>query len=746
MNFLLFIVIVLLLLAVLDLVVGVSNDAVNFLNSAIGSKVATFKTIVLIAALGVILGSVFSSGIMEIARKGIFYPQFFTFDVILIVFLAVMLTDVILLDVFNSLGLPTSTTVSIIFELLGASFVAGILFSYSKGDAVNEIFKYINFESTRTIISGIFLSIIIAFTTGVIVQYFCRLLFTFNYEKNLAKYGALFSGVGITSIFYFLLIKGLKGTTLISASAMDYIKGNTPYILLITFIVVTAILFLLQKYAKINPLKIVVLAGTFSLAMAFAGNDLVNFIGVPITGLLAYQNWVASGVASDMLYQDYLTSNDIIVPNYMLIIAGIIMALTMWFSAKAKKVTETEINLSRQDEGEERFKPNFLARKIVNSTILFGNMVSVIIPTSISDRYQNSFLKSKLSETAVIADQPAFDLVRASVNLVLSSILIAFATSMKLPLSTTYVTFMVAMGTSLSDNAWGRESAVYRVAGVLNVIGGWFVTAFVAFSISGLLAGILYLSGEIGAYLLIAAVFIYLIYSHVSFSNNEKKTLSATNKLSILESDDLSLIEKYKRLVANVIQDVREVYTLSLKGLVQGDLKKLKKANEQIQMLEDQSKKIKVKSIKYIKKLNSADKEIAEVILLSSDFIEDIIHSTKAISEETEYFIKNLHLVEDKHFLKTIIEVKTKMDAFLNLIVHTLHTQEIDDIEAIRAKRNELRSFINAQLEIQTLSIKTENLNTKQSILQTQLFLQSRDIQAVAMRICKMFNSFYKPV
>src|SRR5690606_21692569 len=423
MDWLLFLVIVLLILAIGDLIVGVSNDAVNFLNSAIGSKVAPFRTIIIIAVLGILIGALFSSGMMEIARKGIFHPEYFTFDKVLWIFLAVMLTDIVLLDIFNTLGLPTSTTVSIVFELLGAALMVGLLFSAEKQESITEALKYINIDSTFSIISGIFLSIFIAFTAGMLVQYFCRMVFTFQYENRLAKLGALFSGAGITTIIYFLLIKGMSGTTLFSQSFIAWVLSNTLVVLGVVFLIATAICYVLQHAFKINPLKIVVLAGTFSLAMAFAGNDLVNFIGVPISALMAYQNWADSGVAADQLYQTFLAESDIIVPNYMLFIAGLTMAATIWFSSKAKKVTETEVKLGSQNEDDdERFRPNAVSRSIVKSSFLLGNLIATIIPASIGQKYNISFEKEKLRQaTHVAGDAPAFDLVRASTNLILAS-------------------------------------------------------------------------------------------------------------------------------------------------------------------------------------------------------------------------------------------------------------------------------------------------------------------------------------
>lgn len=544
-------------------------------------------------------------------------------------------------------------------------------------------------------------------------------------------------------IIYFLLIKGLKGTTLISDSGRAFISEYTWIILGSIFIVASLILLILQKTLKVNPLKIVVLAGTFSLAMAFAGNDLVNFIGVPITGFLAYQNWMDSGVPANELYQTYLASGDVVVPNYMLIIAGIIMGLTIWFSAKAKKVTETEVNLGRQDEGDERFKPNAVSRSIVNSSLVLSNILGVIVPSSIVKRYNNSFEKTKLQEATVVQDNPAFDLVRAATNLVVASILIAWATSLKLPLSTTYVSFMVAMGSSLADKAWGRESAVYRVAGVLSVIGGWFITALIAFTVSALFAFILFKGGQVGTYILVAVVFTFIIASQVSFSKKEKKKKTASDRLSILDQQDLNLVEKYRSLVCAAISEIAQSYDLVMRGLIEGDVNRLQKAHQAVLDLEEHGIKVKTKSIKYIKGLTSGDPKTSEVLLLSSDFIQDLTQSTKSLSNEALFYVKNLHQITDKNFKKELEVLNEKMHQFFNHILVSLEQPESESLDDIRNLRNDVRSFINQQLEAQIKTINQNQPSTKQGILQTSVYLQSRDIQAVLMRISKMFLKLY---
>lgn len=744
MGFIIFLIIVLFLLAITDLIVGVSNDAVNFLNSAIGSRVATFKTIILVAAAGVILGSIFSSGIMEIARKGIFYPEHFTFETIMWVFLAVMLTDIVLLDIFNSLGLPTSTTVSIIFELLGAALMTGILMSFDNQETVNEMTKYINADSVLGIVTGIFLSIIIAFTAGIIIQYLSRLLFTFNYEDKLAKYGSFYAGLGIMAIVYFLLIKGLKGTTLLDKDSMEWINTNTWLILAVLFVFGYLLSFLLQKFAKVNPLKLVVLMGTFALAMAFAGNDLVNFIGVPITGYLAFENWRSSGVPADQHYQDYLQSSDVIVPNYMLLLAGVVMALTLWLSAKAKKVTETEVNLSSQNEGEERFKANAVSRSIVKSSILLNNFFMLLIPDTISRRYKLSFEKSKIRQATIIQDRKAFDLVRASANLVVASILIAWATSMKLPLSTTYVSFMVAMGTSLADKAWGRETAVYRVAGVLSVIGGWFITAVIAFTVAALFALILYKGGMYGTLILIGVVAFYIIFSHINFNKKEKKKTTSASRLETLPESDLDIFESNKNMVTDSLNVINEQYTSVLEALKNNDIETLEKAHQALNELADYGFKLRARSIRHIKGLNTDDKKSAELLLYSTDLLQDITTSALNLSEECLHYKKNLHKDPEPEFINIIEDLKFKMNRFLIITTNALRNKNFTVFDQIKIARDDVRSYINLQLDSQVAVIQDKKPSVKQAILQTTILLQSRDILAVTLRILKMYRKYLK--
>lgn len=522
MELYLFAIIILAGLAIFDLVVGVSNDAVNFLNSSIGSRVAPRHIIMIIASLGILAGVTFSSGMMEIARKGIFHPKLFLMPELITIFLAVMLTDVILLDLFNTFGLPTSTTVSIVFELLGAAVAVSLCKIYLSGDGYITLVNYINTGKALAIIMGILLSVVIAFLFGTIAQFVTRLVFTFDYSKRLKRYGGIWGGIALSIITYFILIKGAKGTSFLSPETVTWIKTHTWTILILNFLLFGFIFQLLSFFTKINILKPIVLIGTFALAMAFAANDLVNFIGVPLAGLSAYQVASAAGnpltVTMDAL-QKSVQSNTL-----LLLIAGAIMMTTLWVSRKARGVTQTGISLGRQDEGAERFASSFPSRIIVSMVFKASEILKKIMPIAmkriIAERLDSSAYQSIQTPDGKM---PSFDLVRASVNLIVASAVISFATSLKLPLSTTYVTFMVAMGTSLSDQAWGRESAVYRITGVLTVVGGWFFTALAAFTVSSVFAFFLYFFKLPALLGLVIIAVIVIVSTHRYHSKKEKE-------------------------------------------------------------------------------------------------------------------------------------------------------------------------------------------------------------------------------
>ena len=484
-------------IAVLDLIVGVSNDAVNFLNSAIGSAVATRRTILIVASLGLLAGVLFSSGLMEVARKGIFNPQFFTMPELMMLFGAVMIADVLILDFFNSHGLPTSTTVSIVFELLGAAVVLSLIKIILTGGEFSDLAGYINSAKALTIIGGIFLSILVAFAAGALIQFVARLLFTFKIEKSLVLFGGLWGGLCMASIALFILLKGAKGATFITPEVSATIKTNLPELFFSVFVVSGLLFQVLLSVFRVNILKPIVLIGTFSLALAFAANDLVNFIGVPVASFHAYSAAYATEspltVSMDMLSKKVPSSNG------LLLLSGLIMMLGLWLSRKARSVTQTELRLSSQAKENERFEPFVLSRVLVSVFSTLSRVTLLFIPNSVL-----RFVDRRYSKQGVPTSMLPFDLVRASTNLMVASVLISFATSLKLPLSTTYVTFMVAMGTSFADRAWENNSAAHRVAGVLMVIGGWFVTALVAFSLAGLFVTIIYFGGIVAGALLLA--------------------------------------------------------------------------------------------------------------------------------------------------------------------------------------------------------------------------------------------------
>ncbi len=546
------IVLFLAVLAVFDLLVGVANDAVNFLNSSVGSKAASFKTMLVLASIGVFIGASLSNGMMDIARHGIYQPQFFYFDEIMCILLGVMLTDVVLLDVFNTMGLPTSTTVSMVFELLGGTFALALVKTLGDADTYS-MGQLINTDKALQVIMAIFVSVAIAFFFGMIVQYIARVIFTYNYKKHLKYSIALFGGVAATSIIYFMLIKGLKDSSFMTAEVNDWIHQNS-FLIMVSLFVFFTILMQILHWCKVNVFKIVVMMGTFALALAFAGNDLVNFIGVPLAGYDAYTDYMANGQAAGTdgwLMTSLLGSAK--TPWYFLVAAGCVMVYALWTSKKAHNVIQTEVSLARQDEGEEGFGSTPIARRLVRYSMNLANGISKITPESTKRWLDTRFRKEELT----LEDGAAFDLVRASVNLVLSSLLIALGTSLKLPLSTTYVTFMVSMGTSLADRAWGRDSAVYRITGVLSVIGGWFITAGAAFTICFFVTMVIYFGGAVAIIALIAVAVYSLIHSQMMFKKRKQKKESLDTVRQMLQSQDnaevLKLLRQHTREELNKV-------------------------------------------------------------------------------------------------------------------------------------------------------------------------------------------------
>ena len=570
------IIIFLFVLAVFDLIVGVSNDAVNFLNSAVGAKAASFKTILFIAGIGIFIGAALSNGMMDIARHGIYQPEHFYFAEIMCILLAVMLTDVVLLDVFNSMGMPTSTTVSLVFELLGGTFALSLI-KVHNSDTLG-LGDLINTDKALSVIMAIFVSVAIAFFFGMLVQWIARVIFTFNYKKKMKYSIALFGGIAATSIIYFMLIKGLKDSSFMTPDNKLWIQENT-WLLIATFFVFFTILMQVLHWLKVNVFKVVVLMGTFALALAFAGNDLVNFIGVPLAGFSSFMDYTANGAgnANGFLMTSLLGPAK--TPWYFLIGAGAVMVYALCTSKKAHAVIKTSVDLSRQDEGEETFGSTPIARTVVRISMTMANSISRIMSSGTKEWFNSRFRKDE----AIIADGAAFDLVRASVNLVLAGLLIALGTSLKLPLSTTYVTFMVAMGTSLADRAWGRDSAVYRITGVLSVIGGWFITAGAAFTICFFVALVLHFGGNISIIALIALAVFILIRSQVMYKKRKAKTQVNETLKQLMQTSNseeaLQLMRKHTREeLSKVLEYAETNFELTVTSFLHENLRGLRRA------------------------------------------------------------------------------------------------------------------------------------------------------------------------
>ena len=736
-TFYLFIVILLFILAASDLVVGVSNDAVNFLNSAIGSKVAPFKIIMLIAGLGVLVGSVFSSGMMEVARKGIFNPGEFYFSEIMLIFLAVMVTDVLLLDAYNTIGLPTSTTVSLVFELLGAA-VGMATIKIIMNDNITSISQFINSSKALAIISGILVSVVIAFTVGAVIQYFIRIVFSFNYKKRMKYFGSLWGGLSFTALTYFILIKGVKDATFISEATIDYFQDHAATILVISLIGWTLLLQLLHVLFNLNILKVIVLVGTFSLAMAFAGNDLVNFIGVPLAGYSSWQIFNASegGVANDFLMTGL--SGKVSTPILFLIGAGIIMVITLFTSKKAKSVVKTSLDLSRQADGDERFKPSWLSKALVRSSMNLNTNIRKILPDSFVNAIGRQFEPIKQKEKD--HDAPTFDLIRASVNLTVASILIALGTSLKLPLSTTYVTFMVAMGTSLSDKAWDRESAVYRLSGVLAVIGGWFLTAFSAFTLALIMVYLFYY-GQVYAIVAMSAFVIYLIYkSHRYHNKSEENAVEGTKEVYDLTDENIG-----EKTVKTVIKNLRKISTAIgsiITGIELEDRKQLKKIQRDLDATTAKTKYLKDHITVIVDKLKKDSTDTAYYFVQVLDYMREMLHAISYINRPAIEHIENNHKPFSEEQIAELKKLQEVLVNFLNLIILSIEGKDYSKQEYIHAILNQYLHLIERYNKNQIGRIKTASSGTKNSILFLNILNESKHMALMGFNLYKSQRDF----
>jgi len=750
-NIYLYMVIALAFLAIADLVVGISNDAVNFLNSAIGSKAISFRTIMIVASIGVAVGAIFSSGMMEVARKGIFNPGEFMFNEIMIIFMAVMITDILLLDFFNSLGMPTSTTVSIVFELLGAAVAMALIkIGASSGD-FSDVVNYINTSKASQIIFGILLSVVVAFSIGALVQWVSRLLLSYNFQRKAHWVGALFSGVALTAITYFIFMKGLKGTSyakqsfdIIGGSTMkDFLETQVLTIVLISSVFWSLLSYVLIVFAKTNIYKLIIIVGTFALALAFAGNDLVNFIGVPVAAYNAFLEWSASGLSATEFPMDVLASK---VPtnNWLLFGAGMVMVVTLWFSAKAKDVVKTSLDLSSQGETKERFQPNTLSRGFVRIAMGASKVSAFILPTSWQDKIEQQFEQPVIKLTKnKVHELPAFDLVRAAVNLMVAAVLISIATSYKLPLSTTYVTFMVAMGTSLADRAWGAESAVYRVAGVLNVIGGWFFTAFSAFSAAALVAYLLNLNLEVMFPILLLTAIALLVRSSIV---HRKKTqeIASDDRLKKTESSSVQgVISESAANIANVLKRGEKIYAGAFTGLAQQDLDILKKNKKQIVKLSDEVDELRDNIFYFIKNLDESSIGASNFYILILGYLQDMTQSLTYITKVSHKHVNNNHKKLKFNQIKELSQINDAIQQLFSEAIVVYKSQSFEKIGAIIEKKNEIYAILKSNIDAQVKRTRTEESSPKNTTLYFSLLLETKDLLNATTGLLEEYHTEY---
>lgn len=742
-TFYLFIVIFLFVLAIFDLSVGVSNDAVNFLNSAIGSKAASFKTIMIIAAVGIFAGATLSNGMMEVARHGIYQPQYFYFSEIMCILLAVMLTDVVLLDIFNSLGMPTSTTVSLVFELLGGTVALAII-KIINTDGALQFGDLLNTDKALTVILAIFVSVAIAFFFGTVVQFLSRTLFTFNYKPRMKYFVAVFGGIAATSILYFMLIKGLKDTTFMSGALKDWVHNNTSFIVWSCFIGFTILMQVLH-WLKINVFKIIVLLGTFALALAFAGNDLVNFIGVPLAGFSAYLDFTSYGGSIDpeaLLMTSLLGPAK--TPWYFLIAAGLVMVIALLTSKKAQNVVKTSLDLSRQSDGEEAFGTSPVARVLVRTSSNMATTLMSVVPENIKQWMDTRFNQDEI----ILENGAAFDLIRASVNLVLAGLLIALGTSLKLPLSTTYVTFMVAMGTSLADRAWGRESAVYRITGVLSVIGGWFITAGAAFVICFLVATIIYFGGTAAIVALIGLATYSLVRSHLAFrKKSNKQTVSPTVKQLMNTNDRSEALVLFREHTRNELESVLafagEKFDKSVHGFMNENLRDLRKV---LAAIEEQ--KLHLRQVKRIGTLGvtQLDRAIAVEKGLyyyqGNDFASEIVFSLRRMTEPCKDHIDNnfkpLNDAQKDEFGKMADEVITFISRCMLEIKRNDYTAFDQLVEKAVSISNALTQLKKNELK----RIQGQSGSTKVSMVYLNMIQETQNVVSFTSNLIKVSRKF----
>ncbi|WP_175628564.1 inorganic phosphate transporter [Bacteroides acidifaciens] len=735
------IIIFLFVLAVFDLIVGVSNDAVNFLNSAVGAKAASFKTILFIAGIGIFIGASLSNGMMDIARHGIYQPEHFYFAEIMCILLAVMLTDVVLLDVFNSMGMPTSTTVSLVFELLGGTFALSLI-KVHNSDTLG-LGDLINTDKALSVIMAIFVSVAIAFFFGMLVQWIARVVFTFNYKKKMKYSIALFGGIAATSIIYFMLIKGLKDSSFMTPDNKHWIQENT-WMLITVFFVSFTILMQVLHWLKVNVFKVVVLMGTFALALAFAGNDLVNFIGVPLAGFSSFMDYTANGAgnANGFLMTSLLGPAK--TPWYFLIGAGTIMVYALCTSKKAHAVIKTSVDLSRQDEGEETFGSTPIARTVVRISMTLANSISRIMPENTKQWFNSRFRKDE----AIIADGAAFDLVRASVNLVLAGLLIALGTSLKLPLSTTYVTFMVAMGTSLADRAWGRDSAVYRITGVLSVIGGWFITAGAAFTICFFVALVLHYGGNISIIALIALAVFTLIRSQVMYKKRKAKAKGNETLKQLMQTTDseeaLQLMRKHTREeLSKVLEYTETNFELTVTSFLHENLRGLRRAMGSTKFEKQLIKQMKRTGTVAMCRLdNNTVLEKGLYYYQGNDFASELVYSIARLCEPCLEHIDNNFNPLDAIQKGEFSDVSEDITYLIQQCRKKLESNEYANMEEEIRRANDLNGQLSLLKRKELQRIQSQSGSIRVSMVYLTMVQEAQNVVTYTINLMKVSRKF----
>ncbi len=740
------IIIFLFLLAIFDLVVGVSNDAVNFLNSAIGAKAASFKLIIAIAAIGIFCGATMSNGMMEIARHGIFRPEQFYFQELMCIFLAVMVTDVVLLDIFNTLGMPTSTTVSMVFELLGGTFVIALIKIAGDETGLLSFADLLNTEKALSVILGIFLSVAVAFFFGTLVQYISRLIFTFNYTKKLKYTIALFGGIAATAIIYFMLIKGVKDSSFMTADNKHWVQDNTLMLVGICFVFFTVLMQVLH-WCKVNVFKVIVLLGTFALAMAFAGNDLVNFVGVPLAGLSSYTDFMANGNGDTMGYLMGSLNEPAKTPFLFLMASGIIMVVALMTSKKAQNVVKTSVDLSRQDEGDEMFGSSAVARSIVRSTMNASSSIAKVIPAGVKRWVDSRFNK----DVMIMENGAAFDLVRASVNLVLAGLLIALGTSLKLPLSTTYVAFMVAMGSSLADRAWSRDSAVFRITGVLSVIGGWFITAGAAFTICFVVTLIMYYGGTIAMLAMIALAIFLLVRSNISYNKKLKKDKTKDDLFArLIASKDKDerwalLRQHVNNTLVNSMDYTIDAYNKVTNGFINEDLKSLRKVVYKTDNQKEQLKKLRRKEILGLRRIdNNIAIEKNTWFHLGSNSCEQMLYCLKRICEPCKEHVDNNFNPLSARAIEEFLPVRDELTTLMGEAREVLANGDYEKADAILKEGDRLKEKISILRKSQMNRIQEKDTNIKTSMVYLNILQESQELVSTwrhLLRAGRMFQS-----